>query len=147
MPQGPHSSSAPPLARALGLEPHPEGGWFRETWRSEQRVTLADGRLRSTATAILFLLPEGTSSRWHLVTSEELWIHGEGPALVLELGGSAEAPSGGERRVLGTGSRHGERRHVLVPAGVWQRTLPAAGDTLVSCIVSPGFDFADFRMP
>lgn len=136
----------PPLAAALGLEPHPEGGWFRETWRSERTVTLADGRLRSTATAILFLLGEGDRSAWHLVSSEELWIHTQGPSLTLELGGSGHDPAPGDRRLLGIDSERGEQRHVLVPAGVWQRTLPAAGDTLVSCVVSPGFEFDDFRL-
>ena len=138
-------SPTPPLARELGLEPHPEGGWYRETWRSEQPVTLADGRQRALATAILFLLPRGESSAWHLVTSEELWIHNEGAALTLELGGSGEQPGSVERRVLGT--ERSQQRQVLVPAGVWQRTVPADGDVLVSCVVSPGFDFADFRMP
>lgn len=140
-------AALPPLAVELGLEPHPEGGWYRETWRSEAMVTLADGRLRSTATAILFLLPAGAVSAWHRVTSEELWVHTEGPALTLELGGRGEAPAAGERRVLGSDARRQELRQVLVPAGIWQRTLPADGDVLTSCIVSPGFDFADFEMP
>ena len=139
----------PPLAAALGLEPHPEGGWFRETWRSERTVSLADGRLRPTATAILFLLGEGDRSAWHLVSSDELGIHAQGPSLTLELGGSGHDPTPSESRSLGVDSVRGEQRHILVPAGVWQsaKSLGSLGQwTLVGCTVAPAFQFSGFEM-
>ena len=61
----------PPLAEALDLEPHPEGGWFRQTWASPVAITLPDGRVRPTATLIYFLLPAGEASAWHRVSSDE----------------------------------------------------------------------------
>ena len=68
----------PPRAHALDLQPHPEGGWYRQTWKSAERVRTADGRDRATATLILFLLPAGEASAWHRVASEEIWLGHEG---------------------------------------------------------------------
>ena len=82
----------PPLADALDLAPHPEGGWFRQTWVSPETVTLPDGRVRATATLIYFLLPAGDSSAWHRVASDEVWLAHTG-AVTVELGGSGAAPS------------------------------------------------------
>lgn len=130
----------PPRAAALRLEPHPEGGWYRRTWTSPAAVGTPGGR-RPAATAILFLLPPGEASAWHTVTSDELWLwHGPDP-VVLELGGTGERPEAASRVALGPDAAQG-----LVPAGTWQRTLPSAGEALVSCVVSPGFDFADFAL-
>lgn len=126
----------------LGLEPHPEGGWFRETWRSPVEVTLPDGRVRATATLIHFFLPAGESSAWHVVASDELWIAQSG-AVRLELAGTGEQP--GDDVEHHTCAVDHEPQ-VLVPTGVWQRTVPGDEDALVSCLVSPGFDFADFRL-
>ena len=132
----------PELAVRLDLEPHPEGGWYRQTWASPETVTLADGRVRPTATLIYFLLPAGESSAWHRVRSDEIWLAHSGTVTV-QLGGSGDAPD--EARavevVVGPESPQG-----LVPAGVWQRTVPSEADALVSCLVSPGFDFADFDL-
>ncbi len=126
----------------LGLEPHPEGGWFRQTWRSPVEVTLPDGRVRATATLIHFFLPAGESSEWHVVASDELWIAQSG-AVRLELAGTGERPGAEiQQHTCAVGSEP----QVLVPAGVWQRTVPTDADALVSCLVSPGFDFADFRL-
>src|SRR5690606_28102466 len=98
------------------------------------------------ATLIHFWLPAGERSEWHVVTSDEIWLwHGPGP-LELELGGSGDAPEPGEHRLLATPGTAGAAQQLLVPAGVWQRTLPGAEDTLVSCMVTPGFDFADWRL-
>jgi uncharacterized protein len=130
----------PPRAAALGLEPHPEGGWYRRTWASPAVVVTPAGE-RPAATMIVFLLPPGEASAWHTVTSDEVWLwHGPDP-VVLELGGTGARPATTERIELGPGTPQG-----LVPAGVWQRTLPSAGEALVSCVVSPGFDFADFAL-
>lgn len=135
----------PPLAEELGLEPHPEGGWYRQTWASAVEVTLPDGRVRPTATLIYFLLPAGESSAWHRVSSDEIWLAHEG-VVVIELGGTDTLPGRGEAFVVGLDLDAGEVPQLLVPAGVWQRTRPAEHDALVSCLVSPGFDFEDFEL-
>jgi len=132
--------SRPALAEALDLQPHPEGGWYRQTWVSPESVTLADGRVRPTATLIYFLLPAGESSAWHRVSSDEVWMAHQG-AVTLELGGDGPRP--GAPTAL---SVDVVEPQALVPAGIWQRTLPSAADALVSCLVSPGFDFDDFEM-
>jgi predicted cupin superfamily sugar epimerase len=137
------------LAEALDLQPHPEGGWYRRTWASPVAVTLPDGRVRPTATLIHFLLPAGESSAWHTVVSDELWIAQLG-RVRLELGGDGdrpgERPGDGDVHVVGLDLAAGELAQALVPVGVWQRTVPTDADALVSCLVSPGFDFADFEL-
>jgi predicted cupin superfamily sugar epimerase len=133
-------SDAPPLALALDLEPHPEGGWYRQTWRSPVDVTLDDGRVRPTATLIYFLLPAGAASAWHRVASDELWLAHQG-SVTLELGGTGPAPAPDSGVVVDA-----DHAQALVAAGVWQRTVAAAADALVSCLVSPGFDFDDFEL-
>jgi predicted cupin superfamily sugar epimerase len=124
----------PATAERLDLEPHPEGGWYRRTWASP--VGVGD---RPSATAILFLLAEGESSAWHAVDADELWLwHGPG-TLTLEL---AERPGGPTRAV----ALDVAAPQALVPAGTWQRTLPATAEVLVSCVVSPGFTWDGFRL-
>jgi uncharacterized protein len=131
----------PPLAVELGLEPHPEGGWYRRTWASPHPVD-TDGGARPAATAIVFLLPAGEASGWHRVSSDELWIHnGLGP-IALQFGGFGDEPV--EERTVQLDERMPQ---AVVAPGEWQRTLPADHDALASCVVSPGFDFADFTMP
>ena len=136
-------TDVPALAQELGLEPHPEGGWYRETWRSPVETVLPDGRSRSLATLIWFLLPAGESSAWHRVTSDEIWLAHTG-SVRLELGGSGAQPMSPTALMVGTGE--GESTQGLVPANTWQRTIPGAADALVSCLVSPGFDFDDFEL-
>jgi predicted cupin superfamily sugar epimerase len=133
--------SRPALAETLDLAPHPEGGWFRQTWVSPETVSLSDGRVRPTATLIYFLLPAGESSSWHRVASDEIWLAHAG-AVVLEYGGSGDAPVAERTARLAV---DGDAQ-VLVPAGVWQRTVPGEADALVSCLVSPGFYFAYFEL-
>jgi uncharacterized protein len=135
----------PPLAEVLDLHPHPEGGWFRQTWEAPERVRTRDGRDRATATSILFLLPAGDSSAWHRVASDEIWLAHQG-VVTLELGGDQPEPVPGATETLGVDPAAGQAPHVIVPAGVWQRTLPSEADALVSCVVSPGFDFDDFEL-
>ena len=130
-----------PIAERLGLEPHPEGGWFRQTWASPETVTLPDGRVRPTATLIYFLLPAGESSAWHRVRSDEVWLAHAG-TVTLELGGDGPEPGEVTTRVVDAQAD----AQVVVPAGVWQRTVPTVDDALVSCLVSPGFDFGDFEL-
>jgi predicted cupin superfamily sugar epimerase/uncharacterized protein (DUF952 family) len=134
----------PRTAEELDLLPHPEGGWYRQTWRGSATVHPGTPQERPSATAIYFLLPPGQSSAWHVVASDELWFWHRGGPLTLSLGGRGETPSETGSIVLGAGP--GEAGQGLVPAGTWQRAdASATSETLVSCVVSPGFDFADFR--
>jgi predicted cupin superfamily sugar epimerase len=135
----------PSLAEQLDLQPHPEGGWYRQTWQAAERVRTRDGRDRATATMILFLLPAGECSAWHRVASEEIWLAHRG-VVALELGGDGSGPLLGVVETLGVDTTTGQRPQVVVPAGVWQRTVPSDTDVLVSCVVSPGFDFEDFEL-
>ncbi len=134
-----------PWVETLSLEQHPEGGWFRETWRSGVEVELSDGRVRSTATSILFLLHEGESSAWHRVVSGELWLAHVG-GVTVELGGDGPVPLPASRATVGIDVSAGQRLQFVVPAGTWQRTIPGEAVALVSCLVSPGFDFEDFEL-
>lgn len=128
----------------LGLGPHPEGGFYREFFRSAERVAPADGRgERAALTAIHFLLPAGTHSRWHEVRSDEQWTFLEGAPLelfVLEAGAHAA-----RRVVLGPLSA-GSVPTCVVSAGAWQAARATGLFALVTCTVGPGFDFADFRL-
>lgn len=137
----------PATAAALGLRPHPEGGWFRETWASSVRVAPPGyGGQRASATAIYFLLPPGEESVWHALRSDELWLWHRGGPLTLWLGGTGDAPSEAREVVtLGPDVEAGQAPQALVPAGTWQSARPATGgEALATCVVSPGFDFADF---
>jgi predicted cupin superfamily sugar epimerase len=152
--------TAAEMAAALGLQPHPEGGFFLETYRSAGTVVTARGD-RAAATGILFLVTSHSPSRLHRLTSDELWVFQGG--LPLEL--VTLAPDGGvERHVLGVGggpvagqrapAEPGWSPQALVPALSWQGArvagvphLPASRAwALVSCIVTPGFDYADFEL-
>jgi predicted cupin superfamily sugar epimerase len=139
----------PEWIHQLDLAPHPEGGWFRETWRSE--LTLADAALpshydgpRAAGTAILFALLPGQESAWHTVRSAELWLHHRGSPVALEFGPEKHDAT---TVLLGSDVEAGQHPQVLVPAGHWQRARPRGIEpTLVSCVVVPGFDFADFAL-
>ena len=135
-------SERPPLAEQFDLQPHPEGGWFRETFRSATLVNPPGyAGPRAAATAIYFLLHPGEESAWHVVTSDELWFRHSGE-LELTLGGDGPSPEVSSSTLLGP-----SQPQVLVPAGVWQAARPIGAEpVLVSCVVSPGFDFADFRL-
>jgi uncharacterized protein len=139
-----------PDARAvvdlLELSPHPEGGFFRETFRAKESVR---ERTRAASTAIYFLLPAGTFSAWHQVTSDEVWHHYDGDPLELHLlhdnGLEGERP---EVVRLGRDLARGERPQHVVPAGCLQAARPiGVRYALCGCTVAPGFDFADFEMP
>ncbi|MGH4023908.1 MAG: cupin domain-containing protein [Pseudonocardiaceae bacterium] len=138
------------LVERLHLQRHPEGGWFRETWRAPTSVTLPGWPgPRATATGILYLLRAGESSRWHRVRGDELWLWHRGGPLLLTLGCSAAAPGSDATTTitLGADIELGQVPQALVPGGHWQCARPAADqEVLVSCVVSPGFDFADFEM-
>jgi len=128
--------------KELRLTPHPEGGFFRETYRSPVRVPTPRGE-RAAMTAIHFLLPSGAVSMFHRVASEELWAHAGGDDLELHL----VSPEG-QHRVLRLGPGGGAgATHAIVPAGHWQaaRTM-GDGHVLATCVVAPGFEFADFEL-
>jgi predicted cupin superfamily sugar epimerase len=137
----------PAVAEALDLLPHPEGGWFRETWKTSVRFRPQGySGERASATAIYFLLPPGEESLWHVVASDELWLWHRGGPLTLLLGGTDELPATPRTITLGPGIESGQHPQTLIPAGQWQSAKPATSEpALVSCVVSPGFDFADFR--
>ncbi|MGW1992643.1 cupin domain-containing protein [Embleya sp. NPDC001921] len=133
----------------MELTPHPEGGWFRETWRSGVSLTPPGySGPRETASGIYFLLCPGEESAWHVVRSAELWFWHRGGPLELRLGGDGETPDAEPARILlGPEVAAGEQPQVLIPPGVWQTARPAAErEVLVSCVVSPAFSFEDFRM-
>lgn len=127
---------------AWGLEPHREGGFYRETYRAQMSFTPHGwpGK-RSLATAILYLLPAGERSAPHRVRGDELWLWQGGAAMELTVGE--------ERNLVGPNRAAGHSLQVLVPAGAWQSATPAEGPepwSLVACVVAPGFDFADFEL-
>jgi uncharacterized protein len=142
-------SELPDWAEGLSLSPHPEGGWFRETWRSG--VTIPQSALppdyagsRSAGTAILFLLMPGQQSAWHTVRSTELWLYHRGSPLLLEIG---DEQADAATHLLGGDIAAGEHPQVAVPSGHWQRARPRDDEpSLVSCVVVPGFDYADFAL-
>ncbi|KAA8826057.1 cupin domain-containing protein [Bifidobacterium tissieri] len=183
----PLSEYAKSVIAQLGLEPHPEGGWYVRDWQSASFApadfasptqhpgfSMITGN-RPLASLIYFLLPTGDFSDWHQVDADELWLwHGPG-SVTLELAGSGDAPDAAqvERIVLGSGlnssglnssglasATNGDPvntgtdstaadpviGHAIVPAGVWQRTIPGDADALVSCVVSPGFTFDGFNL-
>jgi uncharacterized protein len=135
---------------ALGLAPHPEGGFYRETYRAGETVEAAHlparfGGARAHSTAIYFLLPADQVSALHRIRSDEVWHFYAGDALTLTL----LHPDGRlEERRLGPDLDRGERFQVIVPAGAWYGAAVDAGGAyaLVGGTVAPGFDFADFEL-
>ena len=123
------------LIKHLGLEPHPEGGWFKETWREE-----SEGR--ASGTAIYFLLEEHQSSHWHRVDATEIWHYYAGSSLILDIHDGDALTS----LRLGKDIAAGEAPQGIVPARAWQRAKPVDGCVLVGCTVSPGFEFSGFEL-
>lgn len=136
-----HCDSADALIEQLRLEPHPEGGWYRETWRGPEGE---DGR--AAGTAILFLLKTGERSHWHRVDASEVWIWQQGDPLALRVFEE------GSDRIQTVPLGHGSEFQGIVAPHAWQAAEPdppgerAYGFTLVSCVVMPGFDFAGFEL-
>ena len=145
---GPREAAQPPaarideLVRTLGLQPHPEGGMYREIFRSGLQVARqADGAARTALTSIFFLLPRGACSRWHRVDADEAWHHYEGGSidLMVLLPGDTHV----QHWTLGPAAS-GSLPVRVVPAGAWQAARPTGDYALAGCTVGPGFDFADF---
>lgn len=127
------------IIRTLDLQPHPEGGWYRETWRAEA----GEGE-RASATAILFLLESGGRSHWHKVDAAEVWLWHAGSSLELHTALDETRPVSSVK--LGPSILAGEiPQHVITP-GAWQSAEARHGWALVSCVVSPGFEFEGFTL-
>lgn len=142
MPAAPPSDRAAELIATLRLAPHPEGGHFREVFRSADRVQPGDERPpRSALTGIFFLLRGGEASRWHRVSSDEAWHYYEGEGLELLV---APPPMDRVARVTLGPVTSGRRPAYTIPAHWWQAARPLGAYALVGCNVAPGFDFADF---
>lgn len=123
---------------ALGLRPHPEGGWYAETWRHEA----SDGG-RGAGSAIYFLLAEGEVSAWHRIDAAEIWHHYAGAPVELAIA-QGDRPTVHVR--LGDRIGHGETPQRTVPAGAWQRARSLGQWSLVGCTVSPAFIFETFEL-
>ncbi len=122
----------------LGMERHPEGGWYVQTFRDTA------GGTRGHSTAIYYLLERGERSHWHrVVDAVEVWHHYAGGPLALLVSDGMERA---EAQVLGPDLAAGERPQIVVPANWWQSAEPLGDWTLVGCTVSPGFLFSSFEM-
>ena len=131
-------TTARDLINMLDLAPHPEGGWYRETWRSDSEH---DGR--ASGTSIYYLLEADQYSHWHRVDATEIWLWHAGAPLALTI-----SPDGhdAEAQILGCEFAQGQRPQIIVPACHWQTAASLGAYTLVSCTVSPGFTFDGFEM-
>ncbi|GAB4312676.1 MAG: hypothetical protein Kow00127_03350 [Bacteroidales bacterium] len=137
------------LIRILGLKKHPEGGWYRETYRSAETISVKHlpGRytsFRNMATAIYYLLESGDFSAFHRIKSDEIWNYYSGSPIritLLKEGKIAEL-------ILGPDLLNGELFQVVIPKNTWFAAEPVndEGYSLAGCIVAPGFDFEDFEM-
>ncbi len=131
-------AEAAEIIARLDLKPHPEGGYYRETFRDSR--TDADGRAHSTA--IYFLLPRGERSHWHRIDAVEIWHYYAGSALTLKI-----ADDDGQWSFrLGANLAAGEQPQAIVPPHTWQSAESTGDWTLVGCTVAPGFDFATFEL-
>ncbi len=124
-------TDADDLIAALGLQLHPEGGWYRETWREP------------ATTAIHYLLRAGERSGWHRVDATEIWHFYAGEPLALSTSADGRTV---ERHTLGPDVAAGQRPQVVVPAGVWQSAVPMGAWALAGCTVAPAFEFARFAL-
>lgn len=136
---GMDTMTAAEVVALLGLEPHPEGGHYRQTFRDAE----GDGDGRGASTAIYYLLAGGDCSAWHRVDAAEVWHYYAGAPMAITL-----SPNGhdAEAHRLGTDLVGGERPQVVVPAGWWQTAESLGHWTLVGCTVAPGFTFEGFEM-
>ena len=144
------------IVRTLGMQPHPEGGWYVEIHRS----AVVDGAARAAMTSIYYLLERGQRSHWHRVDADELWAWHAGAPMELAIAppqdaaarsaGVAPTPDSGGERIsihrLGMDLGRGERPQAVVPAHAWQSAQPLGDWSLIGCVVAPGFEFAHFEI-
>lgn len=141
-----------PLVQLLNLEPHVEGGWFKEIWKASYEIPKAVlgsqySGARAAASSTYFLLHPGEESAWHVVLSDELWLYHTGSPIELTLGGTGENPVEGEKIILGMDIEKGQVPQALVPANVWQTTRTLSDEpTFVTCVVAPAFHYDDFKL-
>ena len=121
----------------LNLAPHPEGGFYRQTWAAEN-----DGR--PAGTCIYFLLKDGEASHWHKVDATEIWHYYAGAPLILTISDTDEGPA--VDHILGPDLATGQAPQGIVPTGAWQAARTTGDWTLVGCTVSPGFQFEGFTL-
>ena len=131
------------LIAALNLQPHPEGGWYRETWRAD-----ANEGERAAASAVYYVIRPGQRSHWNRVDAHEIWLWHGGDRLDLMV---AESDAGPARTIrLGGRVTEGDQPQVVIPAGAWQAAEPVAdgdaGYSFISCIVAPAFEFSGFEL-
>ncbi|KQB97847.1 cupin [Loktanella sp. 1ANDIMAR09] len=129
--------TADDIIAQLNLAPHPEGGYYRQTW-------VAENEGRATGTCIYFLLKAGQASHWHAVDAVEIWHYYAGAPLILSLSATLAGPATDHQ--LGPDLAHGEIPQIIVPEGHWQMAATTGDWTLVGCTVSPGFEFAGFTL-
>lgn len=132
-----------PLVERLGLEPHPEGGWFRRSWTAPDVVPDSDPA-RAAASSILYLLPVDAASQWHRIDASESWTHAGGAAVRLEIWAEGDERRG--RHTLGPDVIGRDEAQVVVPPGAWQRARSRGEWSLVVCTVVPEFRFDSFEL-
>lgn len=144
--------TAEQLIELLGLEPHPEGGWF--AFRESSGRVIPDGALpgisgeRETCSYIYYLLRRGEISRWHQLKATEVWTWHQGGSLEMTLGGTGTEPVAGGTLAMGPRLEQGEQFQMMAPADQWQTTRVVDGDfVLVSCVVCPAFHYEDCLLP
>lgn len=134
-----HDMTAAEVAKLLDLQPHPEGGRYRETWRDAR---LVEGG-RAASSLIYFLLEAGEVSDWHRVDAAEVWHHYAGAPLVLTMSANGHDA---EAHHLGPDISMRQRPQIVVPQGCWQTATSLGRWTLVGCTVAPAFDFKGFEL-
>ena len=136
--------NAEDIINKLEMLPHPEGGYYKETYRSEEQTINKEGNKRNTSTAIYYLLENNNISRFHRIKSDELWFFHQGNAIEIVSIKNNKLVS----ITLGNDIDKGEVQQAVIPANVWfaSSVKDGQGFGLVSCTVAPGFDFADFEM-
>ncbi len=127
------------IIKSLALQPHPEGGWYRQTWQAA-----AQGGERPTGTAIYYLLEKGQQSHWHHVDAVEIWHFYAGAPLILSRAATDLGPCRDD--VLGPDIAAGHAPQVIVPAQHWQSARSTGAWSLAGCTVSPGFQFDGFHL-
>ncbi len=133
------------LVDQLQLQPHIEGGFYRETYRSKESINNAHGQERHLSTLIYFLLPSGRYSKFHKIASDEIWLYQQGAPVAIHL----LLEDGTHKiEVLGQDISNGQQLQVIIPAGTLFGAEVVGENTfaLSACMVSPGFDFADFQL-
>lgn len=132
------------LVRHLHLTPHPEGGYYRETYRAAHTVATQEGQTRNVSTAIYYLLENDDKSCFHRIKSDELWFFHQGQALEIVLLVDEQPVT----IILGNDIENGELLQAVIPANTWfaAQVKQRTGHALVSCTVAPGFDFMDFEL-